>query len=438
MRKFRTLLLLVVVVCCCLELRVASPQFLPEERVTPLDGRNYEMTRNPNHSMAVGRDGTVHLVFWDGSLETSTSHPSTVWYCRRDPAGCWSRPEVVDDSYTSQGKRIGGRHPSLVLRSNGEVRVFWHDYRNCTSSRKWIDNIELYTDSRPPLGSFSRNDLRLTTTSAAHDGDNGYVPQAVAAPSGEIFAAWYDYHFNRSLADIFLMKSNALGRFPSLPIDFWRLTNITQRGDGVSYTLPDLALDSSNTVHLVWTTDNLAGRRVYYAHRDPGGTLSTPVVLSPLGGDFYDPPHITAAPRGDIYAIWTDHGSFSNTSIYAARLRPGLSAFDPPMRVTSNAAVALQGDAKVDSLGFLHVVWTDRRAGNGAIFYGVFDPDRQILLSESKISEGSADSVRPCIALSERRRAYLVWTDYRHGNGQIYFRTNEQLSRAGAPWNLYR
>jgi len=108
------------------------------------------------------------------------------------------------------------------------------------------------------------------------------------------------------------------------------------------------------------------------------------------------------------------------------------------MRVTSNAAVALQGDAKVDSLGLLHVVWTDRRGGNGAIFYGVFDPDRQILLSESKISEGSDDSVRPCIALSERRRAYLAWTDYRHGNGQIYFRTNEQLSRAGALWNLYR
>ena len=438
MRRVISFHVILVLGCLCLASGVASAQFLPEERVTPLDGRNYEMTRNPNHAMAVGRDGTVHLVFWDGLSDTSTSHPSTVWYCRRDPAGRWGAPEVVDDSYTSQGMRIGGRHPSLVLRPTGEVRVFGHDYRNCSASKKWIDNIEIYADSRPPSGSFSSNDLRLTTTTAAHDGDNGYVPQAVAAPSGEIFVAWYDYHFNRSLADLFLIKSDTQGRFPPQPLDSWRLTNIVQRGDGISYTLPDLALDSSNTAHIVWTKDNLAGYRAYSARRDSGGTLSTPAVLSPVGSDFYDPPHITAGPRGDIYAIWTDHGGVGNTAIYAARLRPGMSAFDPAMRVTLAAAVALHGDAKVDSLGLLHVAWADRRGGTAAVFYGVFDPDRAVLLSESKISEGSDDSIRPCVALNESGRVYIAWLDYRHGNGQIYFRTNQQLSRASVQWNQYQ
>jgi hypothetical protein len=436
----RTIQLLLLSLCCYEAIAVSAVELLPEERVAS-DGRNYQMSRNPNHSMAVGRDGTVHLVFWDSFyLDTSPAHPSTAWYCRRDPSGYWSSPEIVDDSYTSGGTRVGGRHPSLVLRPNGEVRVFWHDYRNCAAAKKWIDNIEIYMDTRPPAGSFSPNDVRLTTTWAAHDGDNGYVPQAILSPTGEIFVVWYDYHFNRNLADIFLMKSDAQGRFNlSTPIESLRLTNVSQRADSISYTLPDIALDGSKTPHLVWTQDNQSGYGVYYARLKAGSILTTPTLLSPTGADFFDPPHIVGAPRGDVYVIWTEHDTpAGDTDIVVARLRPGAQSFDSPFKVLQNPFNQLQGDLKVDSRGLLHVVWVDERNGRNEIYSGVFDPDSKILLSELKISEGMGDASRPSVTLDPSGCASIAWMDYRSGQGSIYFRRFVEPARARNLWGLYR
>jgi hypothetical protein len=429
-----------VAALCALCGSAASGQLLPEERITTDSARNYEMSRNPNHSMIVARDGTVHLVFWEGEGygQTSPAHPSTVWYCRRSPSGRWGRLEMVDNSYTSTGARVGGRHPSLILRASGEVRVFWHDYRNCSPLKKWMNNTELYMDSRAAGGSFSANDVRLTTTTASHDGDNSYVPQVVTATTGEILLAWYDYHFNPNLADIFLMRSDGLGRFsPSLPIDSWRLTNATQRGDGVSYTLPDVAVDTSRTAHLTWTRDNAAGYRVYYARQPIGGQLMAPVVLSATGGAFMDPPHITISPQGDIWVIWTEHiaqGDF----ILLGRLRRGAAAFDAAMRLTGNSSDQFQGDMKADSRGLLHVAWVDGRSGRDEIFCGVFDPASKALLSEIKISEGVGNAARPCIAVAEGRGVCIAWADDRNGNGQIYFRAIEFPAKATPLWNLYR
>jgi len=417
----------------------APVAFLPEERVTS-DSRNYEMCRNPNHSMAVGSDGTAHLVFWDGYLATTPAQPSSVWYCRRDPSGRWAPPEMVDNSYTSGGIRLGGRHPSLVLRPNGEVRAFWHDYRHCTAAQKWMNNTEIYMDVRPSTGSFSANDVRLTNTSATHDGDNGYVPQAVAAPTGEIHVAWYDYHFDRNLADLFLMRSDAQGIFPvATSLTSLRLTNVSQRADGLSYTLPDLALDSSGNVHLVWTRDNQSGYGVYHDRLGTSGSLTTPTLLSPTGADFFDPPHIIASPHGDIFVGWTEHGGpAGDTDIAVARLRRGASSFDSPMRITPNPSNQRQSDLKVDVRGILHLVWVDERNGRDEIFHGVFDPDARVLVSETKVSDGEADASRPSIALDPCGQPFIAWMDYRNGQSSIRFRTAAQPTTARSSWNLYR
>jgi len=441
LRRIATYFSAIVAVGCLQIFPAEAVQFLAEERVTS-DTRNCEMTRNPNHSMAVGRDGTVHLVFWsgDGSLQTSPAHPTTVWYCRRDPSGRWARPEIVDDSYTSQGARVGGRHPALLLRPNGEVRLFWHDYRNCSAAHNWIENVELYEDVRPSTGSFSPNDLRLTNTLAVHDGDNGYVPQAVAAPTGEIFVAWYDYHFNPNLADLFLMRSNAQGIFNlAAPLDTWRVTDVSQRGNTLSYTLPDVALDASNTAHLVWTRDNANGYSVYFGKKYTDGRPMQTTVLSTTGGDFFDPSHITSSPGGDFYAVWTEHGTLGgNSSLVVQRLRPTRATFDPPLQIVATASNQKHADVKVDSLGYLHLAWVDDRNGHDEIFYGLYDPENKILLSETKVSGGPSVSARPCIVVGENQAVSIAWMDYRSGVGQIYFRTTQRPAEARSQWPLYR
>ncbi len=417
---------------------VAS-DFLPEERVTTSDTIHFELSRNPNHAMAVGADGAVHLVFWSGVLDVSPANPSAVWYCRRDPAsGRWSMPEIVDDSYTSQGVRLGGRHPSLALSPNGTVRVFWHDYRHCVSSLRWINNIELYMDSRTLQGSFSGKDIRLTQTAASHDGDNGYVPQVIMHSTGEIFLAWYDYHYNRNLADLFLARSNTQGEF-SAPISLTttRLTDVAQRGNSISYTLPDIVVDSSGTAHIVWTRDNAAGYGVFYARRASIGTLTTPQILSASGANFFDPPHIACSPHGDVFVAYTEYGTPAG-GVYVQGLRAGWATFDAPVKVTSIQSNQKHADLKSDSAGMLHLVWVDERNGHGEIFYGRFNPTTRTLLEEKKVSAGPSDSVRPCLAVGPNNHVHIAWTDYRHPTGQIYYCTNSPKAAAKPTWLVYR
>ncbi|MCM8770146.1 MAG: ADP-ribosylglycohydrolase family protein, partial [Candidatus Omnitrophica bacterium] len=265
---------------------------------------------------------------------------------------------------------------------NGTVRVFWHDYRHCVSSLRWINNIELYMDSRMPQGSFSSYDIRLTQTAAPHDGDNGYVPQVIAQTTGQIFLVWYDYHYNRNLADLFFARSNTQGEF-SAPISLTtaRLTDVAQRGNSISYTLPDIAVDSSGTAHIVWTRDNAAGYGLFYARQPASGTLTSPQLLSASGANFFDPPHIACSPQGDVFVAYTEYGTPAG-GVYVQRLRAGRAAFDAPVKVTSIQSNQKHADLKSDSAGMLHLVWVDERNGHGEIFYGRFDPTTRTLLEE--------------------------------------------------------
>jgi len=416
----------------------AVAPFLPEERVTWDDNLNFELSRNPRGSIAVDGNGIVHLVFWSGGLAVSPETPSSVWYCKRSTLGFWSDPVVVSDSYTFDGKYLGGRHPSLVLRPNGSVFVFWHDYRHCTAAQKWIDNIELYMDTIPSTGSFSPCNIRLTNTSATHSGDNGYVPQAALAPNGEIFLTWYDYHFNPYISDIFLMKSSPLGVFDlGAPIASHRLTDWSKRSDNISYTLPDVAVDSYETAHLVWTRGEGKKRGVLYCRISDGCSPTTPILLASDGGDFFDPPRIVASQKGDVLVLYTKFGAPSKKLILR-RLRNGASQFDPPVAVNTSQSNQSQGNLAVGNDGLVHIVWSDDRTGSREIFYGIFDPDAGSLLFEKKVSNSNTIARMPAIALDSYDHAYIVWTDYRNDQGQIFFRTNAPLARAFNYWSRYR
>ena len=406
-------------------------QFLPEERVTS-DTHEYQMTLNPNHSMDVDANGVVHLVFWEGGLETSLRNPSAVWYCRREPNGSWSPPVMVDNSHTSGGARLGGRHPSLVVLPDGTVHVFWHDYRHCTASGKWIDNIEIYMDTCPPGGSFSETDVRLTSTTAGHSGDNGYLPKAVAAPDGTISLAWYDYHFDPEVADIFLMRSDTQGRFdPQIPLASHRITTSSLQPDGTSFAVPDPAIDAAGYTHLTWTTAFQAGSGIQYARLDPQGLLVVPPISMVSINQYLLPPQIVGAPAGDIYLT-----SLEGTPIPEARnlairrLRPGAADFDDPVEVVEGD-MSLRAALRIEGSGLLHIAYTGHNAEfDAAVFHRIYNADMKTILSDIQVSVDADSPQDPCIALDRRGNVYIAWVDYRHANGQVYFRTNVMQSCA--------
>jgi hypothetical protein len=231
--------------------------FAAPEKLT--DGsEKFQLSRYPSKAMGFDSQGRLHITYWAGGFATSPATPSAVYYQNWTVEDGWSTREFIDDSFFDDGSgpvKYGGRHPSLAITPDNTVWIAWHDHRHCNPDPpgNGIDNIEVYADRRPANGSFSSTDLRLTTTSAPHFGDNAYLPRIVARPDGGVSVLWYDFHVDGFVSDMFVKHSDSSGNFDlAEPILSMRITNQDDRpGSGFSkpaYSIPDFACDGAGNL----------------------------------------------------------------------------------------------------------------------------------------------------------------------------------------------
>lgn len=404
----------------------AAQEFAPPERLT--DGTGvFELARNPNGAAAFDSQGTLHLVYWSGTITSDPSVPTYVWYQARDVSGTWSARTFIDDSLIDTGtgpRHFGGRHPSLAVGPDDTVHVVWHDHRHCTpgAPTNGIDNIEIYLDRKPLNGSFSSTDLRLTNTSAAHLGDNGYLPRIGVSDAGVITVVWYDFHDNSEDTDLYAMRSDAAGNFDlSSSMADRRLTSYLDRNpvDEIVYSVPDLAVDGAGNAVAIWTSGFSGAAPVYLAD------LPNPVALAPVQtlatgtNSYFEPARITFAPNGDLWAVWT-RISGSERDVVAARRAVGAGGFGAPVVLKGAAGVREKGaDLEVDAAGNLHVVWIDERAGVRA-YYGRFDGTGS-LMEESAVSDQSLSVERVMLVLDAADRPHVIFDAGGPAASDVYY-----------------
>lgn len=394
-------------------------EFGAPEKIT--DGaRKYQLSRASNSAMAFDSAGRLHVAYWSGRLATTPTSPSFVYHRSYTPGGGWTAQQSIDDSEQA-GEHVGGRHPSLAVTPDDDVWIVWHDHRHSTAGGNWIDNIEIYADMMPSGGAFSSTDLRVTTTNAAHFGDNSYTPRIQAHASGRLSIAWYDYTANQNVSDIYLETSVANGVFNFADsIALSRMTNEAARGGSPEYTIPDLAVTPDGTRHLVWCGGQGPGVNLYYAAAADGATSVTEQLLAVNATDFFDPAHITAAPNGDVWIAFADK-RITAEDITLLRRRSGEPAFDSPIVLPSPGFRQTAPDIEIDVLGFVHLVWIDERAGTH-VFYGVFDPESGQLIEEEQLTDVSAAWLRPTLALGTLGNVFVLFEQSLGlANGDIWF-----------------
>ncbi len=440
-KRIQTILRIGVgIVSCVLSQQLAlSGPFASPEAITGIEAR-YRMSRCSNGQMAIDSDGTLHATYWSGGLSTLPSSPSFIYYRNWKINEGWSNQISIDDS-TAEGSHLGGRHPSLALDSRGTVWIAWHDHRNSTSAANWIDNLEIYVDSKPKGGSFSGSDLRMTNTNNSHLGDNGFTPKIASHPDGRVSIAWYDFGLDGDIADIFLKTSDTLGLFDlgeTLPA--MRITDKDDRGGVVSYTVPDLAIDSVGNHHLCWVSGLGAAADLYYAEAIVGGTLVNEVLLQPGATDFFDPPHIATSDNGDIWIAYGDEAlnGIGNEDIVVLRRRAGQLNFDPATPLLTDSAREYGPDIEIDSNGFVHLVWIDERMGTH-VYHGIFEPEDLTLIMEERLTETDGSWERPSIAIDDENQVYVLWEEeISFNSGAIWFSTNAAEATSGVShWSRY-
>jgi len=95
--------------------------------------------------------------------------------------------------------------------------------------------------------------------------------------------------------------------------------------------------------------------------------------------------------------------------------------FGDSIRLTFDPAVTTNISSTVDVDGNMHVVWEDYRSGNGDIYYVKLDPEGNKLTNDAKISNDSALSRHPSVAVDSGGHIYVVWEDWEGGTSELSF-----------------
>ena len=139
-------------------------------------------------------------------------------------------------------------------------------------------------------------------------------------------------------------------------------------------------------------------------------------------------PDLAAGPDGKVYVAWQDNRR-GNWDIFAS-VNSDRQNFSKETRVSDsndneiNPAIAVDGQ----SPSRVYVAWQDGRNGNQDI-YVAGSANAFVATTISRVTTDMADQTEPDIAVGGQNIAYVVWTDMRNGQADLY----GAASSAG-PW----
>jgi hypothetical protein len=380
---------------------------------------NYRMTRNPSRQAAFDSEGTLHAVWWSGTLSTAPETPSEVFYASWSRGIGWSAPQTVDDSYIEGDVRVGGRQPSLTLTDDGAVWVVWQDHRHCRGGvpYSWIDNVEVYADVKPPGGSFSTTDIRLTTTVAEHFGDNAYSPRILAGPDGAMRVIWYDFHFNSGVADLFLKDAPAGGAFDlDESMTDMRRTRFEDRPPNppfgpASLTQPELVA-TDEAWFAVWSEGVGLPASLWLAAIPEDGLLSAPLLVGSLTDGYTNPASVRAEADGSLWIGWTDRRS-EVSRVMLRRRNASTGLLENSWLVTDGSQRAEAIAFELDSQGLIHAVWVEVESYlQNRIRYAVLDPVTRTIVREELVTPETGAWVKPCVVLDGNDVPHVLFGEF--------------------------
>ena len=121
----------------------------------------------------------------------------------------------------------------------------------------------------------------------------------------------------------------------------------------------------------------------------------------------------------DLFAAWT-----TSWEIYSKRSEDGGSTWGPDVRLTRAPGLSLRPSIAASGRN-VHVVWSDGRDGTIQVYAkrsadggATWGPDERLTHAAGNPLD---DVLRPAVAVSGGS-VYVIWTDRRDGNAEIYFK----------------
>jgi hypothetical protein len=172
----------------------------------------------------------------------------------------------------------------------------------------------------------------------------------------KIFVAYHDNVPGPTQAFLLRTKKGVKFRAPQ---------NITPHSGG-AFT-PRIAVDATDALYVVWG-DTLSGKRVIFTRStDLGATFSEPLDISRSPGNAFDP-EIAVDPSNSIHVVWEDDRDGTRAVLFAHSSDGGIS-FSTPAKISQGTGIAEEAHIAADASGRIHVSWVEEVEGTRQAFY---------------------------------------------------------------------
>jgi len=198
--------------------------------------------------------------------------------------------------------------------------------------------------------------------------------------------------------------------------------------DGISSS-PQMALDSSGHLHVVWYDDTPGHYEIYHKRSTDGGTTWTAAKRITWSSDDSRYPAMAVDASDRLHVVWTED-SIGGSEIYYKRSSDGGATWTAKQRLTWTGITSEWPDIAVDSLGLIHLIWQD---STGEIYYSR-SPDGTNWMLDKRLTWTSGNSHYPDMAIDSSNRLHVVWEDNTPSeyNYEVYYKKSTE---AGVAWS---
>jgi hypothetical protein len=255
---------------------------------------------------------------------------------------------------------------------------------------------------------------RLTWTSGSSSD-----PAIAIDSKNNIYAVWAEDKPPTN-AELFYKKSTDGGMT-------WTLSQSLTWNAGYSH-MPAIAIDSNNTVHIVWSDNTPGNDEIYYMRRAVWDkTWSAPQRLSFTSGSS-SRPTIAIDSFNAIHVVWMDYTP-GNYAVYYKKSTNGGGTWSADYRLTFSSGDSIFPVIATDSSKNIHVVWSDNTPGNYELYYVTRAPGSKTWSWPKRLTWTSGPSMSGNIATDSSGNIHIVWADYPSNNYETYYLKSQDGGR---------
>jgi hypothetical protein len=309
----------------------------------------------------------------------------------------------------SSSNNLSKGHPATVRDSAGNIWVAWHAGTVSSSGMK----RGIYVGKLPA----GTNNFGTSVREANNPSDRCNAALAIDAYD-KLYLAWQDNRLKKW--DIY-MSTSVDG------INWSTETKVTDSDNNA--VNPVIAIDHSMPpkAYIAWQDDRSGNQEIYIASSSDGFATETTSKITSDSSDHINPA-IAVDSANTVYVVWADSRNGSS-DIYGAASNNGPWANVPIVTKPgnqTNPAIATEAAGTI-----LHLLWVDDTAGNKDIYYAASNGLPETPLAGRNIIDDNsgADQLTPVIITNGSTgaglRVFACWQDMRNivksGNTDLYF-----------------